>query len=65
MRLAELLTYVIAWVRIVEMSDTEGESVELYWGRYDEVPVELLKREISFISGSEKRCIRICLMREE
>lgn len=65
MKLSELLTYVIGWVRVVEMSDVEGEAVELYLGRYDDVPKDLLNREISFVTGSEKRYIRICLTREE
>ena len=61
MRLAELLTYTLGDIRVVEMHD---ESVELYLGRYADVPKELLKREISHIRGSVKGYIWICLMRE-
>ena len=58
MRLAELLTYALGDIRVVEMPD----AVELYQGRYDEVPKELLKREISYIRGSVKGYIWICLV---
>ena len=64
MRLAELLTYTLGDIRVVERSDPEYETVELYLGRYDEVPKELLKREISYIRGSVKGYIWVCLMRE-
>ena len=62
MRLAELLTFVIGDIRVVEMRD---ESVELYLGRYADVPKELLKREVLYIRGSVKGYIWICLVREE
>ena len=62
MRLAELLTYVLGDIRVVEMHD---EAVELYLGRYADVPKDLLKREISYIRGSVKGYIWVCLVREE
>lgn len=63
MRLAELLTYVVGWVRIVEVVD-DDEVRELFLGRHNDVPKELLRREISFVSGSQKGYVRICLVRE-